>query len=91
MRFPFVVCRRGVAVIKCCVSFASVGCIRDSSGIRGALNQNDECKCETFGSQETDTAGSYPGMLSCTIQAREGTLDSVLRGMRSWWRKFRDV
>ena len=41
MRFPFVVCRRGVAVIKSCVSFASVGCIRDSSGIRGALNQNN--------------------------------------------------
>ena len=35
MIFPFVVCRRGVAVIKSCVSFANVGCIRDSSGIRG--------------------------------------------------------
>ena len=42
-------------LIKSCASFASVGSIRDSSGIRGALSQNDECKCEAFGSQETDT------------------------------------
>ena len=46
-------------LIKSCASFASVGSIRDSSGIRGALSQNDECKCGAFGSQETDTVSRH--------------------------------
>ena len=40
-KFPIAVCRRGLAEIKFRASFLSVGCIKDSSGIRGALNQSE--------------------------------------------------
>ena len=46
-------------------SFSSVGWLRDLlSGMISTLRKDDETKCWTFASQETDTLEESPGIIS---------------------------
>ena len=46
-------------------SFSIVGWLRDlPSGIISTLRKDDETKCWTFASQETDTVEESPGIIS---------------------------